>query len=89
MSKYRFEMTCGACPEQYDVFDENNNQVAYVRLRHGHLRVDAPDCGDKTIYEYSFPDSWKGCFDDFEEREHYFKIIEEAIDKSHYNPEKF
>ena len=42
--------TCGACPEQYDVF-EGERQVGYLRLRHGHFRVDCPDCGGKTVYE--------------------------------------
>ena len=37
--------TCGACPEQYDVFD-NGRRVGYMRLRHGSFTVDCPDaCG--------------------------------------------
>jgi hypothetical protein len=43
----RLELTCSACPEQYDVF----LKVGYLRLRHGEFRVDYPDCGGKTIYE--------------------------------------
>lgn len=57
------EMTCGACPEQYEVF-KNGKQVAYFRLRHGRFRVDYPDCGGETIYE-AYPDG-DGCFDDGE-----------------------
>lgn len=30
----RFELTCGACPEQYDVYN-GETQVGYVRLRWG------------------------------------------------------
>lgn len=30
-----FRQTCGACPEQYDVYDMSNKQVGYVRLRWG------------------------------------------------------
>ena len=56
-----FKMTCRACPEQYDVF-EDGVQVAYVRLRHGSLRVDVPDCGGETIYTHEFLDNKKGCF---------------------------
>lgn len=37
-----FVKTCDACPEQYDVFDENGYKVAYVRLRHGWLSVECP-----------------------------------------------
>jgi hypothetical protein len=47
---YRLLQTCGACPEQYDVFDDLGQQVAYFRLRHGSFRVDVPDCGGETIY---------------------------------------
>jgi hypothetical protein len=47
---YRLERTCHACPEQYDVYDSLGQQVAYFRLRHGHFRVDVPDCGGETIY---------------------------------------
>ena len=36
---YRLILTCGACPEQYDVFD-GDRQVGYLRLRHGHFRAD-------------------------------------------------
>jgi len=43
-------MTCGACPEQYEVF-KDGKQVAYYRLRHGEFRVDYPNCGGETIYE--------------------------------------
>jgi len=42
--------TCGACPEQYDVFD-GERQVGYLRLRHGHFRADCPDAGGETVYE--------------------------------------
>ena len=46
---YRLQQTCSACPEQYDVF-ANDEIVAYFRLRHGTFRVDVPDCGGETIY---------------------------------------
>lgn len=45
------KLTSGACPEQYEVFDNSGKQVAYLRLRHGEFRVDFPDCGGETIYE--------------------------------------
>jgi len=44
------QMTCGACPEQYEVF-KDGKQVAYYRLRHGEFRVDLGECGGETIYE--------------------------------------
>jgi hypothetical protein len=49
---YRLICTCGACPEQYDVFDDISKQpVGYLRLRHGHFRADYPACGGETVYE--------------------------------------
>lgn len=56
--------TCGACPEQYDVFDAQGKQVGYLRLRHGHFRADYPDCGGETVYESDTKGD--GVFDDEE-----------------------
>lgn len=56
--------TCGACPEQYDVFDSKGHQVGYLRLRHGHFRADYPDCGGETVYESNTIGD--GVFDDDE-----------------------
>ena len=75
-----FVETCRSFPEQYEVFDSNSNQVGYVKLRFGYLRVDYPDCGGEVIYDHEFSDSWKGSFTE-EEREHYLKEIAEIISK--------
>jgi len=46
-----FRLTCLACPEQYDVFVAGTDtQVGYVRLRHGDLYADCPECGGETVY---------------------------------------
>lgn len=74
----RFEQTCTACPEQYDVFDDEGKQVAYVRLRWGRLRVDVPDCGHQTIFSHQFDDHWKGCFD-LDERPHWMGVVNDVI----------
>ena len=76
---YTLKMTCGACPEQYDVFDSEGKKVGYLRLRHGGFRADYPDCGGDTVYRYSFDDAWKGIFDDDEEREQYLTEAVKAI----------
>ena len=47
---YRLMRTCFACPEQYDVFDDLGQQVAYFRLRHGGFTVDVPDVGGEQVY---------------------------------------
>ena len=80
ISEFVFVETCGACPEQYDVFDSNGNQVGYVRLRFGYLRVEYPDYGGEVIYDHEFSDGWKGMFTE-DEREYYLKEIAEAISK--------
>lgn len=48
---YRLELTCLACPEQYDVYDPSGRQVGYFRLRHGRFTVEYPDCGGKLLLE--------------------------------------
>lgn len=76
ITTYNFEFieTCGACPEQYDVFLEGK-QVGYVRLRWGRLRCDYPDVGGETIYSYYWEDAWLGEFPNDEEREFHLEKI--------------
>jgi len=64
---YKLVLTCYACPEQYDVFDDEGNQVAYLRLRHGRFRVDCPDYGGERVYEITTGEG-DGIFYDDEER---------------------
>lgn len=71
-----FRMTCGACPEQYDVY-EGTLQVGYVRLRHGLLRCDFPDCGGKIIYDKQL--RCGGMFDDEKQRTQHLTAIAEVI----------
>ena len=75
---YNLVLTCGACPEQYDVFDSEGKQVGYLRLRHGGFRADYPDCGGETVYSYRFDDGWKGIFAD-EEREFFLTEAVKAL----------
>lgn len=70
--------TCGACPEQYDVFDSEGGQVGYLRLRHGHFRADYPDSDGETVYQADTKSD--GVFDD-EERIIELKRAVEAINK--------
>lgn len=75
MEKLRFKMTCGACPEQYDVF-LGEEQVGYVRLRHGFMAVACPDYGGKTVYEAN--PKGDGCFD-ADERDYFLRHAAKAI----------
>ena len=74
----RFELTCGACPEQYDVY-KGDLQVGYVRLRFGGLRCDYTEVGGETIYTHIFDDILKGCFDSGEERDFHLTEISKAL----------
>lgn len=74
-----FNLTCNACPEQYDVYD-GEKYVAYIRLRWGYLSV-RPSDGVKEIEIYSYnweDDPYKGCFEG-SEREHHLPLIAKAI----------
>lgn len=50
---YYLQLTCVACPEQYDVYDQSGTQVAYFRLRHGNFTVTVPDVGGSVVYNSS------------------------------------
>lgn len=50
MIHFKLDLTCWCCPEQYDVYLDNE-QVGYLRLRNGHFRCDYLDCGGETLYE--------------------------------------
>lgn len=74
-----FKCTCTAFPEQYDVYDINNKQVGYVRLRHGYLYAECPDCGGEEVYD-AYPDG-DGCFYTAEDRKfHLTKIAEKILE---------
>lgn len=65
IGRYRLICTCGACPEQYDVYDDTTQRkVGYLRLRHGSFRADIDDCGGDTVYEAET--AGDGIFDDDE-----------------------
>lgn len=75
--------TCGACPEQYDVFLDGET-IGYLRLRHGYFRADYPCCGGETVYEaYPMGD---GIFEE-DEREHYLNEAKIALLAHHLEKE--
>lgn len=69
-------MTCGACPEQYDVF-KDGERVAYYRLRHGCFTVEYPDCGGELIYEVE--PNGDGIFDDNERVSYMIKALRKLL----------
>lgn len=62
INDYDFNRTCMACPEQYEVLDENGNMMAYIRLRWGYLYAVCPDIGGTVVYEADIGDDYTGCF---------------------------
>ena len=75
MIKFILQMTCFACPEQYDVYLDKK-QVGYLRLRNGHFRCDYPECGGKTLlHAYTEGD---GMFDS-DERDPMLRLALAAI----------
>jgi hypothetical protein len=78
----RLEMTCGACPEQYDAF-VGDRQVGYLRVRHGYFRVKCPDSGGISVY--ATDTIGDGLFDS-SERDLHLSRAKQAIWK-HEHPE--
>lgn len=62
----KFAMTCEVCPEQYDAFINDEN-IGYLRLRHGRFTVDYKN---DTIFT-AYPEG-DGCFE-YDERDKYLK----------------
>ena len=73
-----FELTCGACPEQYDVWYKGA-KVAYVRFRHNQLTVEVPFDGIEVLREKieDFPD--QGVFSSEEQRTFWLEKAAELI----------
>ena len=71
----RLNLTCGACPEQYEAFI-GQERVGYLRLRHGYFTVEVPDCGGETVLEAK-PEG-DGIFEDHE-RAVFLKAAVKAI----------
>jgi len=76
---FTFVQTCGACPEQYDVYmdDDLKTRVAYVRLRHGLFRVDCPPGGESVFA--AEPPGADGIFVSDEQRQNYLALACHAI----------
>ena len=76
-----FHRTCSCSPEQYDVFDNNNN-VGYIRLRWGELTCEYPDVGGEEIYHAEIGDEWTGMFEnDIQRQLHLLDIAEKILEK--------
>lgn len=78
MSKITYlEQTSIACPEQYDVFDNDYHYLGYIRLRHGRLTFS--DERNNIIFSQNFyKQPHKGSFNtDYEKYKYLLAIIDE------------
>lgn len=73
---FELEMTCGACPEQYDVYLCGEN-VAYLRLRHGYFYAQCP-IGGEVVYQ-THPRNSDGIFSYEDRAEHLPRAINAVI----------
>lgn len=77
LNDIKLEMTCGACPEQYEA-TYNGDEVGYLRLRHGYFYVSFPGVRGEVIYE-AYPEG-DGIFED-NERDLYLNEAKQSIIK--------
>lgn len=79
-SKYNVKLvkTCGACPEQYDMYLDGE-ELGYFRLRHGGYSVEYLPTEEQVYYAHPKGD---GLFDD-DERDYYLKKGIKAIIDRH------
>lgn len=80
---YYFYLTCGACPEQYDVLDTEGKILAYVRLRYGKLKVYVPDVGGELLYQKNYDEDFLGTFPSDQERKEQLEIIAQKLKEYH------
>lgn len=76
---YKLVCTCMACPEQYDVFQVNEDgtekEVAYLRLRHGLFYAACPFGG---VVVYTSNVRGDGIFEDDERQYHLNAAIQKV-----------
>ncbi len=77
-------LTCGACPEQYDMFFGEEN-IGYLRLRHGRFYAQYVPTQDVVYVSYPKGD---GIFDDDEREEHLTNAVKALLAKHKGAPEQ-
>lgn len=72
------KQTSAAFPEQYELFDEHNDQIGYIRIRHGEFTVWAPDLFKDLLLK----EQLEVCFGmgNFRTEEERIEKLKEAID---------
>lgn len=70
-------LTCGACPEQYDVF-YNDTEIGYLRLRHGRFYAEYVPNNEIVYVDFPIGD---GIFEEGEREEQLTKAIKALLTK--------
>lgn len=83
----KLELTCSACPEQYDAFIDGR-KVGYLRLRHGRFTAEAIDQDGRYEEVYYAATEGDGIFES-DERDVHLSNAKLAIDAYHraHSPE--
>ena len=85
MANLRLELTCFACPEQYDVY-HGDTLVGYIRYRWGHLKcnpvVDKEYMFENDIFFWDSGDQYDGIIPE-DKKEKLLEKCKEAICKFH------
>ena len=72
----KLDITCSACPEQYDAKDDDGNIIGYLRLRHGHFSARIDGYWGEIVYTAATIGD--GVFDD-DERTYHLELVKKAI----------
>ncbi|MFT4148426.1 MAG: hypothetical protein QM632_06530 [Micrococcaceae bacterium] len=93
LEAYNLTATCScvAAPEQYDVLDENQKEVGYLRLRHGRFTAQAceegEDYGKHIVYFHDLNDDSAFFYKD-SDREKYTNLGLKALREYLDNPKE-
>ena len=81
---WELRLTCGACPEQYELYDKHQRIAGYFRLRYGSFYVAFPDVGGEVVYQHEYHgDPLLGVFPDQEHR-----VFQLELDPSHVRADR-
>ena len=75
----RFIRISDVCPEQYEAYDADGNQVGYIRIRWGYCIAWCPDeKSDDEVYTAELQNGWGG-FGSNKERKRHLRKVKSAI----------
>lgn len=80
LALFEWNMTCEACPVQFDIYNNHGDKVAYFRFRGGILSVNnynGDEIGDDLIYLDDV--TYEGSYLNQEELDEIVPIVEQKI----------